>query len=101
MAVLSDIFSFLGAANDDATLHRIADETDISRMRAVSRNPGFFRAGAIDMGGDEITPELRRELEGMVAEPMERLGYRRHREHGGKPSVTTMSGLDSKDFQSL
>lgn len=75
MAVLSDIFSFLGADNDAATLHRIVDETDISRMRAESRNPGFFRAGAIDMGGDEITQELRRELEGMVAEPMQILGY--------------------------
>lgn len=73
--VLREVFTFLCADTDDATLDRIVDGTDFDRMRAASRDPGFFRAGASDLGGGEITQELRHELMDRVSESMEMLGY--------------------------
>ena len=74
-AVLRALFTFLGADADDATLEPIVTETDIDRMRATSPNPRFFRAGATDMGSREVTKRLRREIAGMTADAMKRLGY--------------------------
>lgn len=73
---LAGVFSFLGVDADDMVLEKIASETDIGRMRSTSRNPGFFRSGSIDMGGGEITRQLRAELSEMIADSMERVGYR-------------------------
>lgn len=72
---LRGIFSFLGAETDGATLDRIVSETDIGRMRSVSRNPGFFRIGSIDRGKDEVSRQLRAELSEMIADAMEKIGY--------------------------
>jgi len=73
---LRGIFSFLGADTGDAILDKIASETDIGRMRSTSKNPGFFRSGSIEMGGGEITRQLRAELSEMIADSMEKIGYR-------------------------
>lgn len=72
---LRGIFSFLGAEADGAILDRIVAETDIKRMRSVSRNPEFFRAGSIDRGAGEVTRQLRAELSEMIADAMEKIGY--------------------------
>ncbi|MCC6208209.1 MAG: sulfotransferase [Gammaproteobacteria bacterium] len=69
------VFSFLGADTNSAILDGIVSETDIGRMRSKSSNPGFFRAGSIDMGIGEITQQLQSELYEMVSDAMERVGY--------------------------
>jgi hypothetical protein len=74
--VLRGIFTFLGADTAAATLEPIVAATDLYRMRSASSHPGFFRAGAIGLGGDEISPALRRELVRLVGHAMTRLGYR-------------------------
>lgn len=73
---LRGVFSFLGVGTGDDVLEKIASETDIGRMRSTSRNPGFFRSGSIDMGSGEITRQLRAEISEMIADSMERIGYR-------------------------
>jgi hypothetical protein len=73
--ILRGIFAFLGADTVDATLDPIVAATDLCRMRNASRYPGFFRAGAIDLGGGEISPALRREVVRVAGHSMIRLGY--------------------------
>lgn len=73
---LRGIFTFLGADAADATLDPIISATDLGTMRQASSNPGFFRRGGSDMGGDEVSPALRRELGALAPEALAWLGYR-------------------------
>jgi hypothetical protein len=73
---LRGIFSFLGARVEDAMLKPIVEASGFARMRAASKNPAFFRSGATNLGGDEVSAELRREIVDLSADAMAWLGYK-------------------------
>lgn len=83
---LRDVYSFLGAEADEATLEPIVAATALASMRAASQNPAFFRCGATSLGGDEVSAELRREIIDTTADALAWLGYdveRMRARHGG------------------
>jgi len=77
---LRDVFAFLGASADDEVVEPIVAATAFETMRARARYPAFFRRAALDLGADEVSADLRRELLDQCADGLEWLGYRLNRE---------------------
>jgi hypothetical protein len=74
---LRDVFAFLGASVEDRLIEPIVAATAFETMRARARYPGFFRRAGLDLGGTEVSADLRRELLEQCAEAMAWLGYER------------------------
>jgi hypothetical protein len=72
---LRDVYAFLGASVEDRLIEPIVAATAFETMRAGARYPGFFRRAGLDLGGEEVSAELRRELLEQCAEAMAWLGY--------------------------
>lgn len=73
---LRQVFAFLGAAVQDRVIEPIVAATAFDSMRRRSPYPGFFRRAATDLGGEEVSAQLRHELLESCADAMAWLGYR-------------------------
>jgi hypothetical protein len=73
---LREVFAFLGASVEAAVIEPIVAATSFETMRASARYPGFFRRAGLDLGGEEVSAELRRELLDECTDAMSWLGYR-------------------------
>lgn len=73
---LVKLFDFLGADYDDVLLDMIERESSLERMRERSSRPAFFRRGAMDMGGAEVSHALRRDVARIAADALAYLGYK-------------------------
>lgn len=74
-SVLIRLFEFLGADCGDDLLKSIEHESSLSHMREHSSNPAFFRRGATDMGSDEVSGRLHRDVAKIAGAALEFLGY--------------------------
>ncbi len=72
---LRELFTFLGASTDDPVIEPIVAATEFKLMRSQSPFPGFFRRAAIDMGNNEVSSDLRREVLQQCADALAWLGY--------------------------
>ena len=72
---LVKLLDFLGAEYDDVLLDMIERESSLERMRERSARPAFFRRGAMDMGGAEVSTALRRDVARIAADALAYLGY--------------------------
>lgn len=73
--VLSQAYQFLGASTDPSLLNQLLPQTEFNAMKKASNNSGFFRSGQTNLGGDQISPELKTKVNRLAKEAYQLLGY--------------------------